>query len=123
MNSTHRHADQLFRDQTNLIRLVEHLEHAIEDIQHVGSAEELATNRILLNSVAMEITQAQECARKLSEEYRNSIPESPWNKLRGLRNALVHDYDEIDVEALYNTVRLDVPKLAGQLRPIVDAIA
>ncbi|WP_240542207.1 DUF86 domain-containing protein [Bifidobacterium felsineum] len=117
MVSEHNHSDQSFRDKIILIRLVEHLDHAVEDLQHVNSADELEAHRILFNSVAMEMTQAQECARKLSEECRNAMPDLPWNDLRALRNIIVHDYDEVDPVSLYNTVHQDVPALSAQLRP------
>lgn len=77
---------------------------------------------MLFNSVAMEMTQVRECARLLSDEYRHAMPDLPWNELRALRNVLVHDRDEIDVESLYDTVTTDAPALAEQLRPIVENI-
>ncbi|MBW3090265.1 DUF86 domain-containing protein [Bifidobacterium miconisargentati] len=116
------HSDQLFRDQTTLIRLLEHLDHAIEDAQGAQSPDDLFADRMRFNSVAMEMTQAQECARRLSGSCRQSMPNLPWAELRALRNVLVHDYDEIDVESLYDTVMHDAPELTARLRPIVDAI-
>ena len=118
----HRHHDQVFRDETNLIRLLEHLDYAIEDARAVSSARALESNRILLNSVAMEMTQVQECARRLSDAFHDARPDLPWKELRALRNVLVHEYDEIDVDELYNTVTVDAPRLAASLHPIVDAI-
>ncbi|WP_240539262.1 HepT-like ribonuclease domain-containing protein [Bifidobacterium sp. SO1] len=119
----HDHADQTFRDQTTLIRLLEHLDHAIEDAGAATSADELFADRMRFNSVAMEMTQVQECARSLSDGYRETMPDLPWNELRALRNVLVHEYDEIDAESLYDTVTHDAPQLAARLRPAVDAIA
>ncbi|MBT1169746.1 HepT-like ribonuclease domain-containing protein [Bifidobacterium sp. SO4] len=116
------HSDQLFRDQTTLIRLLEHLNHAIEDARGTQSPDDLFADRMRFNSVAMEMTQAQECARRLSGSCRQSMPDLPWAELRALRNVLVHDYDEIDVESLYDTVMHDASELAARLRPIVDAI-
>lgn len=113
------HGDQRFRDETTLIRLLEHLDHAMEDLTHAHDADHLAADRMLLNSVAMEMTQAQECARRLSDACRDAMPGLPWHELRALRNALIHDYAEIDVEQLYDTVSIDVPKLAEALRPVV----
>ena len=117
----HIHQDQDFRDETNLIRLLEHLDYAIEDVRTVRSARALENNRVLLNSVAMEMTQVQECARWLSDAFHDARPDLPWKELRALRNVLVHEYDEIDVVALYGTVTVDAPRLAASLRPIVSS--
>lgn len=118
----HHHDDQIFRDQTLLIRLLEHLDYAIDDASAAHTSDELYADRMRFNSVIEEMTQVQECARRLSDDFRSATPELPWNELRGLRNILVHEYDGIDVEALYATATRDAPALAERLRPYVDAI-
>lgn len=117
-----RHADQRFRDDTNLIRLAEHLVRASRDACAVSSAQELETDYMRFNSVAMDMVQAQEAARKLSDEFLEEVPQLPWHELRGLRNAIVHEYDEIDPDALYVSATVDVPRLLAQLQPYLDAI-
>lgn len=117
-----RHADQRFRDDTNLIRLAEHLVRASRDASAVSSAQELETDYMRFNSVAMDMVQAQEAARKLSDEFLEEVPQLPWHELRGSRNAIVHEYDEIDPDALYVSATVDVPRLLAQLQPYLDAI-
>lgn len=117
-----RHADQRFRDDTNLIRLAEHLARASRDANAVASAQELEADYMRFNSVAMDMVQAQEAARKLSDGFFEEVSQLPRHELRGLRNAIVHEYDEIDPDALYVTATVDVPRLLAQLQPYLDAI-
>lgn len=116
------HTDQRFRDETTLLRLVEHLGFAAQDAAKAPSAADLEDNRPLLNSVAMELIQAQEAANQLSDAFISEIPDLPWPQLRGLRNIIVHEYDAIDADELYRTVTVDVPHLIELLQPIVNAI-
>ena len=116
------HTDQRFRDETTLLRLVEHLGFAVQDAAKAPSAADLEDNRPLLNSVAMELIQAQEAANQLSDAFISEIPDLPWPQLRGLRNIIVHKYDAIDADELYRTVTVDVPHLIELLQPIVNAI-
>ena len=116
------HTDQRFRDETTLLRLVEHLGFAVQDADKAPSAADLEDNRPLLNSVAMELIQAQEAANQLSDAFISEIPDLPWPQLRGLRNIIVHEYDAIDADELYRTVTVDVPHLIELLQPIVNAI-
>lgn len=116
------HTDQRFRDETTLLRLVEHLGFAVQDAAKAPSAADLEDNRPLLNSVAMELIQAQEAANQLSDAFISEIPDLPWPQLRGLRNIIVHEYDAIDADELYRTVTVDVPHLIELLQPIVNAI-
>ena len=116
------YTDQRSRDETTLLRLVEHLGFAIQDAAKAPSAADLEDNRPLLNSVAMELIQAQEAANQLSDAFISEIPDLPWPQLRGLRNIIVHEYDAIDADELYRTVTVDVPHLIELLQPIVNAI-
>ena len=119
---THRHTDQRFRDETNLIRLVEHLQRAHDDASIAGSAEVLEADYMRFNSVAMDMVQAQESARRLSDEFRETAPQLPWNELRALRNVIVHEYDGIDTFALYESATTDAEALLSKLLPYVDSI-
>ncbi len=116
------HTDQRFRDETTLLRLVEHLGFAVQDAAKAPSAADLEDNRPLLNSVAMELIQAQEAANQLSDAFISEIPDLPWPQLRGLRNIIVHEYDAIDADELYRTVTVDVPRLIELLQPIISDI-
>ncbi|WP_281775870.1 HepT-like ribonuclease domain-containing protein [Bifidobacterium ruminantium] len=116
------HTDQRFRDETNLIRLVEHLQRAHDDASAVGSAEALEEDYMRFNSVAMDMVQAQESARRLSDGFRETAPRLPWNELRALRNVIVHEYDGIDAFALYESATSDAETLLAKLHPYVDSI-
>ena len=116
------HADQRFRDETNLIRLVEHVQRAHDDASATGSAEALESDYMRFNSVAMDMVQAQESARRLSDEFRETVPQLPWNELRALRNVIVHEYDGIDSYALYESATIDAEALLAKLLPYVNAI-
>ena len=116
------HADQRYRDETNLIRLVEHLERAHRDASAVASAEALEEDYMRFNSVAMDMVQVQESAKKLSDEFRSAVPELPWRELRALRNVIVRQYDEIEPFALYESATRDAAVLLTQLTPYVEAI-
>ena len=56
-----------------------------------------------------------EAARRLSPEARNQFPEIPWKLLTGMRNILIHDYDDVDLDVVWDTVQKDVPVLITRL--------
>lgn len=35
----------------------------------------------------------------------------PWNALYGLRNRIVHDYGNVDLNVVYETLKNDIPEL------------
>ena len=73
--------------------------------------EELGNNEVLLNSMLFRMIQVSENAKKLSDEYKEEKSNIPWNALSGLRNRIVHDYGNVDLHIVYETLKNDIPDL------------
>lgn len=41
--------------------------------------------------------------------------EIPWNSIYGLRNRIVHDYGNVDLGIIYETLKYDIPQLLEAL--------
>ena len=77
--------------------------------------EELQKNEILLDSMMFRMIQLSENVKKLSEEYKRKRPEIPWNAIYGLRNRIVHDYGNVDLNMVFETLKNDIPELLVML--------
>jgi len=60
-----------------------------------------------------------EAARRISEQTRVAFPELPWNEMIGLRNILIHEYDDVDLSIVWSTVRNELPNLVAALQKII----
>lgn len=56
-----------------------------------------------------------EASRNLSEEFRNRHDEVPWHQIIGMRNRIVHVYFDLDLPAVWDAVKLDVPDLKAKI--------
>lgn len=56
-----------------------------------------------------------EAAKQFSEEFKLSHGAIPWKKVAGMRDKLVHDYFEIDIDAVWKTVKDDLPILKKEI--------
>lgn len=61
-----------------------------------------------------------EAASRLSAEVAARHPDVPWRQIVGMRNRVVHDYFEVDLDILWTAVTDDVPRLARRVRRILD---
>lgn len=60
-----------------------------------------------------------EAARSLSSNLTDKYPAVPWGEIIGLRNVLVHNYFEIDLEVVWGIVQDDLPPLKKQVEIIL----
>lgn len=44
----------------------------------------------------------------------------PWELMYGMRNRIVHDYFEVDLEIVWQTVRRDLPTLRDQIEALLQ---
>ena len=61
-----------------------------------------------------------EAASRVSEPTRDKHPGIPWPQIVGMRNRLIHGYDTVDLNLLWDTVETDLPPLIASLREIVE---
>lgn len=57
-----------------------------------------------------------EAATRLSTELRMSVEDVQWSKLIGMRNKLLHSYDEVDLEIVWRTLTKSLPLVELKLR-------
>jgi uncharacterized protein with HEPN domain len=71
------------------------------------------------NAVVLQLLVIGEATKRLSVTYRNSHRNIPWQQMAGMRDRLVHGYDQWDLERGWDVVTLDLPKLIDDLEPLV----
>ena len=78
--------------------------------------EDLNADEVLLDSMMFRMIQISENAKKLTDEYKAMHRSIPWNALSGLRNRIVHDYGNVDLNIVYETLKHDIPELLECLK-------
>ena len=52
-----------------------------------------------------------EAANRVPEEAQAAYPDLPWMAMIGARNHLIHGYDHVDFDILWNIAHNDLPRL------------
>lgn len=101
------------RDKQRLLKIEEYC----EDIQaavhrHDNSFEIFQTDLDFRYSVSFCILQIGELANGLSDTFRDSTKDKiQWRQIKAMRNIVVHDYGNIDLENVWSVVKLNIPEL------------
>ncbi len=56
-----------------------------------------------------------EAARRLSPEATGRFPDIPWKLVTAMRNILIHDYDDVNLNIVRKTAQNDLPPLVTKL--------
>ena len=49
----------------------------------------------------------------------NTYTNIPWNSIRGMRNRIVHDYENVDLSVLWGTIKESLPELKEKLADVI----
>lgn len=72
-----------------------------------------------VDAVLRNMTVIGEAARAVPLEVEKRYPNVPWEKMRGFRNVVVHEYFGVSVPLLWRTVRVNLPPLVPDLERIL----
>lgn len=78
--------------------------------------EEFLSDTKSQDSVIRRLEIIGEAARRISEENRKAYPNLPWREMIGMRNFLIHDYDDVDIHIVWETVKKDLPDLLDKMK-------
>lgn len=70
------------------------------------------------DSVIRRIEIIGEAARRISQKTKDAHPTIPWYEMVGMRNLMIHEYDDVDLEIVWDTVQRDLPLLVKLIEPI-----
>ena len=60
-----------------------------------------------------------ETVKRLSDSFRTEHPEIPWSEIAGMRDKLIHEYDNVDTNMVWEALEQDVPILLEFARSIL----
>jgi uncharacterized protein with HEPN domain len=86
------------------------------------SLETFSQNQQALRVVLYSLAVIGEAVASAIADLEAAEPGIPWHQLRGMRNAVIHEYFRVDVEVIWETVRSDLPKLKKVLQHILKGL-
>jgi uncharacterized protein with HEPN domain len=104
-------------DRERLIDALEDIE-LIEKYTASGRAA-FDSEELVQNWVLRHLQIIGEACRTTSPGLQQRYPDVPWSSIIGMRNILVHNYFELDIEIVWAVVDQDLASLKQQLQEIL----
>jgi uncharacterized protein with HEPN domain len=85
------------------------------------SMDAFLNNGQLQDAVTRRLSIIGEAANRVSSEGRILQPDIDWVGIRGLRNRLVHEYDEIDLQTVWQIAQREMSALISAIEPVLPS--
>ena len=98
---------------------------AIERIERyaVLGKENFEQNELVQSWMTQNLQIIGEASRSLSADFREKHSEIAWSQIIGMRNILVHNYFEIDVEIVWSVIEQKLPELKSKVIEILSGMS
>ncbi|MEZ4672335.1 MAG: HepT-like ribonuclease domain-containing protein [Anaerolineae bacterium] len=91
------------------------VQHFVDGRQRI----DLDANEMLAYAVIRAIELIGEAAARVTDETRNQYPQIPWKNIIGMRNRIIHDYNNVNLDIVWQVANRNLPELALQLIDIL----
>lgn len=100
-----------------------YIKQMLDSVGKIGSftkgmnREAFLTDQKTQSAVIMQLLLIGEVSKKISEKAKRKA-DLPWKDIPGFRDRAIHNYFEIDLDIVWNTLLSDIPELEKGLKGI-----
>jgi uncharacterized protein with HEPN domain len=106
------------RDEASLLDIAHAAELVLlfkEDVNAETFLDDQKTQSAMLHQLLI----MGEAVKRLSIPFRENHPEIDWKAVAGMRDVLIHAYDTVDLDLVWEIAETHVPHLLEQLEPLL----
>jgi uncharacterized protein with HEPN domain len=109
----------MLRDPEHLLDILNAAKLARKYIQKL-SKEQFLEDSQCQDAVIRRLEVIGEASRRISAETRAQLSHLPWDAMIGMRNVMIHEYDDVDMAIVWATVKKDIPALIKLLETVLE---
>lgn len=87
----------------------------------INSADELYADDKSFDAVMMNFVVLGELVNKIPDSFKEEHSSIEWNKIKGFRNIVAHDYFGIDAEEVWQIIHNHLPDLKSKTQAILTS--
>ena len=109
--------DNVKNDAYYIKKMLRDIKFIIEKTEGITLGE-LEENEVLCDSVLFRLIQISENSGKLTPAFKENHRIIPWQAIKGMRNRIVHEYGDVELGVIHQTVTADIPEICELLESL-----
>jgi len=110
--------DNVKNDTYYIKKMLKDIKFIIEKTEGIA-LDELEENEVLCDSVLFRLIQISENSGKLTPAFKETHKNIPWQAIKGMRNRIVHEYGDVELDVVHQTITEDMPEICKLLESLI----
>ncbi|MHB8629165.1 MAG: HepT-like ribonuclease domain-containing protein [Aggregatilineales bacterium] len=106
------------RDLAYLLDVLQAARQALEFIRgldHATFTTDIKTHYAVIRCIEI----IGEAVNRISAEFQADHADIPWSAMVGMRNIVIHRYNEVNLDTVWDTLQKSLPDLIAQITPLI----
>ena len=108
----------MFRDSVYLLDILKAAKLALNYLEG-KTKEKFFQDTQCQDAVIRRLEIIGEAGGRVSVATTTKFPSLPWKKMVSMRNIMIHEYEDVDLSIVWDTVQNDLPPLITLLEPLI----
>jgi len=106
------------RDDAFLLDILESARAAVKYVKG-KTLDDFHEDMLCQDAVTRRLEIIGEAVSRISSETKQQYRHLPWQAMRSTRNVVIHEYDAIEFDVIWDILKNDLPPLIAELEKIV----
>lgn len=108
-------------DRKTLLSINKHIHSIQRYCSKCSDIDAFISDSMLVEACVFNLMQIGELSKnELSDECKKSITSIPWNQLYGMRNRIVHGYEGVKLQIVWDTICENLPQLSCEIEKYLN---
>ena len=106
------------QDEASLVDIIQAAKRVLKFSESLNR-KELEQNEEKQSAIFYQIMIIGEAVKRLSSDFRVQYASIPWKQMAGMRDILTHQYDEVDLDIIWEVIQTDIPQIIEMVQPLI----
>ena len=90
----------------------------IEDFSKGLTKDKFSKDNLRQSAIIRQLEIIGEAVKNIPDSFKEKFPKIPWKEIAGFRDVLSHAYFGVNINRVWNIVKIDLPKLKEEINKI-----